>query len=122
MSKIIKFPGIMKSSPSSGVAVEETNTSLATFKDFFFQNMLGDLAAASKTLEALFEVDSYTAKQYTTKYNSKFLSDPTITMKTLGIKEAIDNGSKNDALVLIQYCFDCSIVEAIGILAALLKH
>lgn len=118
MSKIIQFPK-SKSIPETEVGEEP---SPATFKDFFFQNMMGDLNAAAKTLESLFEIDGYTARQYAIKYNTKSLNDPSITMKTLEIKNAIDSNNKNEAITLIQYCFDLSVVESIMILTALMKY
>ena len=114
MSKFIEFP---RPKPKTEV-VPPT----ATFKDFFFQNMTGDLTSASKTLEILLSVDAYTARQYTNAYHAKGLVDPMLTMKTLEIKEAIDNGHKLDAIVAIQYCFSVSMVEAITIFTTLSKY
>lgn len=110
MSKIIEFP------KSKQVQAP------ATFKDFFFQNMTGDLTSASKTLEVLLGVDAYTARQYANAYHAKGIVDPTLTMRTFEIKEAIDNGNKLDAIVAIQYCFSVSIIEAITIFTALSKY
>lgn len=103
MSKVIQFP--RKSEP--------TEVAPATFKDFAFQIMLDKLDDATKTLGLLLDVDAESAERFAQAYHSKSKSDPMLMMKTMEIRNALDNKNMNDGIELIVYCFNMSIVEAI---------
>lgn len=105
MSNIIQFP----SKPSETVEIPA-----ATFKDFYFQCLMGDINAASKSLETLFKVSPYDARQYATSYYKNLQADPNLALKTMEIKDAFDSGTTNEVLTLLQQCFGVSLVDAIN--------
>lgn len=114
MSKFIEFPKPKLETEAVSPPV--------TFKDFFFCSMAGNSNEAAKILESIFKTDPYTARGYTNFYMEKLRTDATTTMKSLQIKESIDNNDTNGALSLITECFGTSAIQAVLIFTALTAY
>ena len=112
-----QIPSESRVDQSSGAVLGER----VTFKDFVYNSMSGRQAEAAKILKDLFQIDGYLAALYTANYCEKMKTDISTTMKTLQLKDALNAGRQNDAILLLVDCFKVSGIEAIGLYVTLNK-
>ena len=109
------------SDDSKIVKLQDSPQKMTNFKEFGMYIMANDLTAASRCLRDILQVPLATAEKSANHFHQLYQSNSEVLMKTMGIRQKIEEGANNDALMLIQEIFGLEGFESINAFEAMRK-
>lgn len=89
------------------------------FQDFAFHVLNRDLVAASRVLSVLFGLLPDRAMQCTVRFRDQLDKDPGTISRARQLRDEIEHGATNDALLLLWECFGLQGTESLAVMMAL---